>query len=266
MSDTGAATTISEYFRAIDSDVTFKSCDNILFKVHQHNLVTYSQGFAPPDGLVSMSSDEVVPLQENAKVLRLLFQYMYPLTPSPSLWAIEFDTLAGLAEAAEKYEVDSAKPICHDYMKEALAKHPVKVLDYATRHRYEELMNEAAMLALEIPLKDVVSCISPVTMMAWIEYYAQWQDLVQHAFTCIKLESEWAHRDYRGKECTVWGTCVAKIMQRLVRNPGCLKNPRSTFRLPIDDCNCCDCEARLCRWRWLVEKRMGDIVDYNNFV
>jgi len=64
---------ISEHFCAVDSDVTFESCDNVLFKVHRPNLITHSEGFSPPDGTTAMSSEEHVSLSESAEVLELLF-------------------------------------------------------------------------------------------------------------------------------------------------------------------------------------------------
>jgi hypothetical protein len=52
-----------------------------------------------------------VPLTESAEVLELLLQFMYRQR-QPNLRTIEFTTLAGLAEAAEKYEVFAAIDIC----------------------------------------------------------------------------------------------------------------------------------------------------------
>lgn len=101
---------------ATDSDVTFESCDNVLFKVHQPNLVTHSQGFAPPAGTTAMSLDsEPVHLSESAEVLELLFQYMYPQR-TPDLKTVEFRVFANLAEAAEKYQVFGAMDICNTRM------------------------------------------------------------------------------------------------------------------------------------------------------
>ena len=98
---------------AADSDVTFESCDKVLFKVHRKNLECGSEGFAPPDGTVS--ADEPVPLSESAEVLELLFQYMYPQR-IPDLGVVKFELVAGVAEAAEKYQVYAAMGFCKPYM------------------------------------------------------------------------------------------------------------------------------------------------------
>ena len=98
---------------ADDADMTFRSCDGILFKVHRSNLATVSEGFTPPPG--TNSEGEIVPLTENGDTLHLLFQYMYPQRQR-DLSEIDFKQLAELAEAAEKYQVFVAMTVCNVYM------------------------------------------------------------------------------------------------------------------------------------------------------
>ena len=98
---------------ADDADVTFRSCDGTLFKVHRKNLETNSEGFSPPPD--TSSREEIVSLTENGDTLDLLFQYIYPQR-QPDLTEIDFKQLAELAEAAEKYQVFSAMTICNVHM------------------------------------------------------------------------------------------------------------------------------------------------------
>lgn len=98
--------------RAADSDLTFLSNDNVLFKVYRRNLML-SEGFAAPD-MVS-GEEEVVQLVETAAVLELLFQYLYPQR-QPNLRLVEFEVLNGLAEAVEKYQVYPALDHCKTFM------------------------------------------------------------------------------------------------------------------------------------------------------
>ena len=97
----------------LDSDVTFKSSDNILFRIHKVNLKVSARGFAPPE---FETFDEITCLTESAKILELLFQFCYP-DRRPDVEQPEFDDLALLAEAAEKYEVFSAMNICNIFMR-----------------------------------------------------------------------------------------------------------------------------------------------------
>jgi hypothetical protein len=84
-----------------DADITFRSSDGVIFRVHSKNLETHSDGF-PPSTLCK-SSSELVDLSEPAETLNLLFQYMYPQR-QPDLNNIAFPLLADLSEAAEKYQ------------------------------------------------------------------------------------------------------------------------------------------------------------------
>jgi hypothetical protein len=99
--------------RGGDADVTFKSCDGVLFRIHKINLEVCAGGFAPPEFDVQ---GEIVCLTETAMTLKLLFRFCYPEC-HPDVEAMEFDVLIDLAEAAEKYEVYSAMNICKIYMK-----------------------------------------------------------------------------------------------------------------------------------------------------
>ncbi|KZP14817.1 hypothetical protein FIBSPDRAFT_935589 [Athelia psychrophila] len=138
---------VSDRFCKADSDITFRSCDGVLFKVHHKNLSAVSEGFSPPEG--TSSQDEVVSLTEDGDTLEMLFQYMYPQR-NPNLKDIDFKLLAKLAEAAEKYQAYTAMLICSERMGDAYHEHPFEVMMYAMRHGYPELMDKSERLALEV--------------------------------------------------------------------------------------------------------------------
>lgn len=99
---------------AADSDLTIRSSDGVLFKVHRKNLELHSDVFADAGNL--SSCNEIIDLSETSSVLELLFQFMYRQT-QPDLSLIEFELLCPLAEAAEKYSVHSATQVCKIYMR-----------------------------------------------------------------------------------------------------------------------------------------------------
>jgi hypothetical protein len=102
---------------APDSDVTFLSSDNVLFRIHKLNLAVSAGGFAPPE---FETRDEIVHLAETAITLELLFQFCYPdrhPDACPDVELLEFSRFAILAEVAEKYQVYSAMNICKIRMK-----------------------------------------------------------------------------------------------------------------------------------------------------
>ncbi|KZP29130.1 hypothetical protein FIBSPDRAFT_992084 [Athelia psychrophila] len=156
---------VSERFAANDSDVTFRSCDGILFQVHRKNLEVVSEGFSPPDGTTSQA--EIVPLTEEADTLELLFQYMYP-NRQPDLTKIEFKQLAGLAEAAEKYQVYAAMEICQVRMSEAYSEHPFEVMMYGLKHGYGDIMDKAHDKALELSPNVAFQSLPPQVYIAWV--------------------------------------------------------------------------------------------------
>lgn len=94
---------------ADDADVTLRSSDEVVFKVHRKNLTAHSEIFGVADTISPGSSpaNEVVTLEEPSAVLDLVLQYMYT-EYRPVLREVDFKTLAGVAEAAEKYQVSWA--------------------------------------------------------------------------------------------------------------------------------------------------------------
>ena len=167
-----------------DSEITFQSSDNILFKIHRKNLEA-STGALSPDTFTT-SDSMVVPLTEDAATLGLLFQYTYPGT-HPLLDDIQFSLLDSLAEAAEKYEVSAARSVCHIRMRcvdfyigyeiatilkatcsLALREHPAEILRYAAKHDYPKLLSDVAVLTIGLPLVDVVSVLPPHLILTWV--------------------------------------------------------------------------------------------------
>ena len=96
---------------ASDSDITIRSSDGVLFKVHRTNLARHSDGF-PAEDMVIPSKDEVVDLTETSETLELLFQYTYPSQAKPPVASLPTSEFYSLAEAAEKYGVSSAIDTC----------------------------------------------------------------------------------------------------------------------------------------------------------
>jgi len=190
----------SERFCALNADLTILSSDGVVFKVHRRNLEVHSDIFADAANATSTPSgnDEPVELSESSAVLELLFQYMYR-QPQPDLKLVDFPVFAGLAEAAAKYVVYSALPAVTGRMKEYISQYPLHVLEYAAKHDYTELgneaarscilehplnvldyaakyhlndlANEAARLSISLPISTAASILAPPTFTNWINFY-----------------------------------------------------------------------------------------------
>jgi len=172
---------VSELFCANDSDITIQSSDGVLFRVHRQNLESHSEVFAGAAGVSAgreSQDDEIVQLTETSTTLELLLQCMYN-RPQPDLRAENFDTLARVAEAAEKYQVHHATPICKILMQLAIPKHPLAVLGYATRHGHCDLMDLAAPHTIGCKVKDILATLQPASVVAWFQYYYAFQNVIR---------------------------------------------------------------------------------------
>ncbi|KAJ6577822.1 hypothetical protein B0H19DRAFT_1337576 [Mycena capillaripes] len=159
--------TVSSRFNFVDADVTFKSSDAVLFKVHRKNLEVCTEGF-PPAGFPTQG--EVVDLQETSATLELLFQFVYPQR-HPALDTTPFEILAPLAEASEKYQVFPAMNICHIRMRDMVHQHPVEVAVYATKHDYPFLVSEVAPMMISMDSVKVIEMLPPNLILPWVRMF-----------------------------------------------------------------------------------------------
>jgi hypothetical protein len=81
--------------------------------VHRINIEINAYGLPLPSEL---HLDDAISLPEKATTLELLFRFCYP-ERHPDLASLDFEVLAPLAEAAEKYKVFAAMNVCHLRMK-----------------------------------------------------------------------------------------------------------------------------------------------------
>lgn len=101
---------------ANDADLVVQSADNVQFHLHRKYLEAHTGAFpGAGDGLLDSNprrgDGEVTSLTEPAKVLEILFQFVYPKR-QPDLDNVAYEMLGPLAEAAEKYEVFAAMSVC----------------------------------------------------------------------------------------------------------------------------------------------------------
>ncbi|KAF5380014.1 hypothetical protein D9615_006294 [Tricholomella constricta] len=178
-----------EVFSAMNIYVTFI----VAFYINHKNLQTNTRAFPPAE---FDTHGEVVPLTETSATLELLFQFIYP-ERHPHLDTAPFETLAPLAEAAEKYEVFSAMNVCRFRIKyivnrsmPAWSSLPIlQELTARTRHRntqystsvahgYKEIMREAIPYLLDTPLDEVVQKLCTPLVVPWVRYREGWDRTV----------------------------------------------------------------------------------------
>ncbi|KAF7364334.1 hypothetical protein MSAN_01093700 [Mycena sanguinolenta] len=137
-----------------DADVTFKSSDGVLFRVHRKNLEVCTEGFPPSE---ISNEGEVVELTETAATLELLFRFMYP-ERHPALDTTPFEVLEPL-----RRHLKNIKCSCDEYFPypDMVHKHPVEVAVYASKHGYPYLVSEVAPSMISMDPVKVMEILPP---------------------------------------------------------------------------------------------------------
>ncbi|KAJ7276730.1 hypothetical protein C8J57DRAFT_195549 [Mycena rebaudengoi] len=154
----------------LPADVILRSSDGVLFNAHTKNLEIFSGGF-PPSSFIEYDEKETVDVTESATVLALLLRYMHNQR-QPDSRQFHFETLAGLAEAAEKYQVYSAMEVCKIKMQLSIPLHALDVFIYAAKHDYPDVMDAAAPSTISTPLSTATKALEdhPEILIAWVQY------------------------------------------------------------------------------------------------
>jgi len=266
---------VSKRFRASDSDITIQSSDGVLFKVHRQNLVSHSEIFAGADAVSGGGSadNEVVPLSETSTTLELLLQCIYNV-PQPDLEKVKFSTFAGVAEAAEKYQMQLVIPICKILMKLAIPVHPIAVLGYATRHGHRDLMDLAALGTLTENMDDVVAALQPGSALAWFRYYNACQNAT-HAVFRDPCWSNLGHanathvnvhiRETMSKRtmCEDKAKISVMVLKRLGMGPHALLKLEQV--VDIAGISCGRCRVDMGRYRNIMEENLKEVSKYSYF-
>ncbi|KAG6916801.1 hypothetical protein DXG01_005324 [Tephrocybe rancida] len=176
----------SSQFSSQDADVTFRSSDGVIFKLHSVNLKTNTGGT-----LIDANGDKVIDLTEGSTTLATLFSFIYPAR-HPDLADVPFTHLRILAEAAEKYRIYSAMNVCKIHMRNALFQHPKEVLVFGMAHGYSDLMDAVAPRLVDIPVKELVSYLPQQFLVPWIEYSGIWLQAFRRIF-CHQFKAPVAH-------------------------------------------------------------------------
>ncbi|KAK7035886.1 S-adenosyl-L-methionine-dependent methyltransferase [Favolaschia claudopus] len=251
-----------------DADISFRSNDQVVFRVHIKNLETHSDGFPPAafcaSGSTASVSEEVVDLSESAAVLDLLFQYVYPQR-QPDLSEIELPLLADLSEAVEKYQVYAAMDICKIFMGNGLQDNPLTVLNYAVRHGYSDIADEAAPLTVSLPLDEVGTHMYSTYVGAWLKYYAEWQKILEVASAeGWRIGHTSPCRISNSSTCPHWLTARQHVLTKLGARPGALNDLAMIFTTAHGLYPCAIESLR--QWEYFIVVKVKDIPKFRNFL
>ncbi|KAF9565913.1 hypothetical protein CPC08DRAFT_704343 [Agrocybe pediades] len=166
--------TVHEQFNTANADVTIRSSDNVLFKLHRANLSVNTGAFP---GTEMNTQGEEVQLTESAEILELVFQFIYPRR-HPTLQNLDFSKLLDVSEAVEKYEVFPALHTCEMRLQEHIQEHAHEILVHAIKHDYPSLMNRASVILALSPLVPMLEQLPTDCIIPWVKYKESWKNLV----------------------------------------------------------------------------------------
>ncbi|KAF8216713.1 hypothetical protein K438DRAFT_1703790 [Mycena galopus ATCC 62051] len=252
----------------LKADLFLRSSDGIVYAAHSKNLELYSGGFPPSIFAVGGANEgELVQMTETSSVLALLLQYVHNQR-QPDSSKFKFETLAGLAEAAEKYMVYSAIEVCKIRMQLSIPEHPLAVLAYAIKHGYPELRDAAAPGTFSASLKNAETTLRdmPEALIAWVHFRDGYIRAMHFLF---KRPPPLLHRG--GLEtCELWAKFQCAILEYFEQGLDRLERIREfqayveseLYRL--EECTHCVKRARF--WGKAVADRVDSLPAFSSFL
>ncbi|TRM57729.1 hypothetical protein BD626DRAFT_634581 [Schizophyllum amplum] len=157
--------------------IAFVSCDKTTFHI-ERAVLERAADFMPPSSEVPSSPTEPVQLSENAATLALLFRFAY-CEFNIDLDIVPFETVAALAEAADKYVVYSAMAVCRVYMKGQAKDHPVEVMQYAAKHNHCDILDVVAPYTVGTSFRTMREILPLPMLVAWAVFNDDLQQAAQ---------------------------------------------------------------------------------------
>ncbi|KAG6818408.1 hypothetical protein H0H93_005203 [Arthromyces matolae] len=191
----------SANFCSSDADTAvFESSDEVRFYIHRKNLETHTYAFPSEVYIRSNDGNDPAKLTEDSTTLEHLFIHLYP-QPHPNFDLIPPKEFFLLAEAAEKYQFPTLMSLCHQKMKELAQDHPLHAFQYGSKHQYNDILDLAAPLVMDLPTEKVCEEIPDTHHFAWLKYEIHWRRAIDIALKkyskfqtilCAQCRSEYA--------------------------------------------------------------------------
>ncbi|KAJ3571739.1 hypothetical protein NP233_g3551 [Leucocoprinus birnbaumii] len=236
-----------------DSALVFRSSDEQYLQLRRRDIDAHTRALIPP----TWSSDTlVIELPEPIAVLRVLFSFIGART-HPSLLTEEFDSLAAIAKAAEKYKVYSAINICAERMRAYGNRHPKLVLLYAAHNDHSHVFDECApRVVTSENFESLIPLLPEEYRLPWLRYHAQWSaalgSIAQYSYTIPY--NAWSNR-------TCWKGCGRWIFQALGAGVHALNDPSWIFetRVKAHTDGCTQCKKLCSEWKSHAQSMVDEI-------
>ncbi|KAF5380018.1 hypothetical protein D9615_006290 [Tricholomella constricta] len=145
------------------------------------NLEVNAASFPPSE--FHNDGDGAVALPEPCLTLELVFKFLYPERRSKIESSTSFELLDAVAEAAEKYQVFAAMDACEILMRNTLPQNADRILLYAVKHGYNDIVDAAAIPLLDHPFEEVMNKLPNSLIRPWATHHQKWTVVQQKACT-----------------------------------------------------------------------------------
>jgi hypothetical protein len=141
------------------------------------------------------------------------------------------------------------------------------VLQYAAKHDYSDIADEAAIRTIGVTVDNALKVLSPTCFIAWVRYNQRWQDALFSAY-------QWSFTDGHDvlfwddppKPCDNWAKIYGVICHKLGGKPESLKNLQSIFIVEVGDNSCKYCDKDLAKWQKNITEQIEGIAAFSTFL
>ncbi|KAF8887201.1 hypothetical protein CPB85DRAFT_1258350 [Mucidula mucida] len=118
-------------FSASDADVSVRSSDGVIFKLHRNNILAHTTVIPLPEG----GDPGIADFSEPSKVLEIAFKF----------FALDYATLEAVGYIAHKYQLANLMASCDTCLQlKFMTSHPLNLLTYALAHWDKDMTNKVA--------------------------------------------------------------------------------------------------------------------------
>ncbi|KAF9495928.1 hypothetical protein BDN71DRAFT_806855 [Pleurotus eryngii] len=249
-------------------DVIFKARDGTGYGAHVHNIEQFSTLNLFP--AASSLMPEVDLHEDDAEVLSLLCKFLHPNHAQPDVSLLPWETFCKLAAVVEQYRIYNAMALCKLKMEYSVEERPYEVFQYASTTNYEslrdramklclsshplecfvkacelgltDLMDEAALKTLNLPMAAVEEALRgtknwQLTLLAWM---AQREALRERQQSLLLNPTVGPQHKGGSPRCEDWHTYYsAVVLKSLKRSDGNLTDAITTTRQLVQGCSYC---------------------------
>ncbi|KAF9442162.1 hypothetical protein P691DRAFT_779533 [Macrolepiota fuliginosa MF-IS2] len=224
--------------------VVVRSSDEEYFSLDRKDVEAHAGALISKD----WNFGSMINLPETSIVLATLFQFI-GARKHPKLLNENFESLAEIARAAEKYRVYSAMNTCCERMRAFGVRHSKLVLLYAAHNDYPHIFDECAPhVVTSEKLEEFVPLLPDEFRLPWLRYHARWSSALTEIISYKDIPADaWAKTGF-WSDC--WTNCGGPIFRGLGAGVHSLNNVSHVFTNLVESHTkkCDSCKTLCTKW------------------